>query len=178
MIKKINIPSSLKLKFCLITDKKYFVVVNDSGIQYFLIPAYILCNKKSNVLCLALSSTGVNVDLLKNYSLALSKWLKSFEKPYVKKLLLKGLGLKATVSLDTNMLELKLGLSHIPSIRIPSSLMAVSVNKNIITATGSNALELGNFIAKIRSLKTPNIYKGKGIWYKNEVQVLKIIKKT
>jgi ribosomal protein L6P/L9E len=33
-------------------------------------------------------------------------------------------------------------------------------------------------VHKLRNLKTPDPYKGKGIWYKNEIRNLKEIKKN
>ena len=43
---------------------------------------------------------------------------------------------------------------------------------------GFDPVAVGNFATKIKSLKFPDTYKGKGFWYKNEVKVLKEIKKT
>jgi ribosomal protein L6P/L9E len=52
------------------------------------------------------------------------------------------------------------------------------VNKNILTFEGFDPVAVGNFANKVRSLKFPDVYKGKGFWYKNEVRSLKEIKKT
>jgi ribosomal protein L6P/L9E len=39
-------------------------------------------------------------------------------------------------------------------------------------------VKVGNFANKIKSYRLPDSYKGKGIWYKNEVKILKEVKKT
>ena len=114
--------------------------------------------------------------MLEELTTSFLNWLQSFEKPIVKKLLLKGLGLKATL-LSLEHLELKLGFSHVVNIKIPSQLL-VSVKKNTINIEGYDSVLLGNFLHKIRILKAPNVYKGKGIWYKNELKTLKVVKKT
>lgn len=97
---------------------------------------------------------------------------------FTKKLLLKGLGLKAILSPDLTILELKLGFSHSIKIKIPKNKINIKLIKNTIIATSSNLVTLGNYLYKIRNFKKPNIYKGKGIWYKNENIKLKIIKKN
>jgi ribosomal protein L6P/L9E len=43
---------------------------------------------------------------------------------------------------------------------------------------GFEAYKVGNFLKKLRNLKAPDIYKGKGFWYKNEIKIFKEIKKT
>ena len=47
--------------------------------------------------------------------------------------------------------------------------MTALVEKNIITMTGIDKDEVGQFAAKIRAIKKPEPYKGKGIRYEGEV---------
>ena len=79
---------------------------------------------------------------------------------------------------DKKNLELKLGFSALITLPIPVEEVKVDVNKNIITLEGFDPVAVGNFATKIKSLKFPDAYKGKGFWGKNEVRVLKEIKKT
>ena len=53
----------------------------------------------------------------------------------------------------------------------------MNIQKNIISVEGSDSVVVGNFTNKIRSLKIPDSYKGKGFWYKSEKEKLKEIKK-
>lgn len=85
---------------------------------------------------------------------------------YVKKLIVEGVGYRAAVS--GNNLELNVGFSHPVSISFPKEL-AVSVDKNEITISGSDKEMVGQFTAKVRAVRKPEPYKGKGIRYSDEV---------
>ena len=89
--------------------------------------------------------------------------------------MLKGLGLK--ISFLENILRLKLGFSHLISIKIPFNVL-IFIKKNVITFESYDLSLIGNVATKIRGLKFPNSYKQKGFWYKNERRTLKHIKKT
>lgn len=108
----------------------------------------------------------------------LQDYLKRLEKPFKKKLLLKGLGYKAVLKNDETVLELKIGYSHSISLPIEKQNVKVILDKNTLTVEGTNKTKVGNFVNKIRNLKLPDRYKGKGFWYKNEVIQLKEINKT
>ena len=48
----------------------------------------------------------------------------------------------------------------------------------MLVIEGKSKSKVGNFANKIKKFRLPDIYKGKGIWYKNEVKIFKEIKKT
>ena len=79
---------------------------------------------------------------------------------------------------DNSKIELKVGFSHIVSIDIPKNDVQVSINNNLILIEGSDPSIVGNYAARIRNIKIPDSYKGKGFWYKNEKKSLKEIKKA
>src|SRR3990167_8387183 len=87
-------------------------------------------------------------------------------KPFVKKLIIEGIGYKA--ELKENELMLSVGFSHKVNIPVPSDIRVV-IDKGVITLLSSNKDTLGEFAAKIRATKKPEPYKGKGIRYENEV---------
>ena len=95
--------------------------------------------------------------------------------PFVKKLILEGIGYKSEVK-GTN-LVLALGFSHLVNVPIPEGLK-VTAEKNVITATGVDKEVVGEFAANVRSLKKPEPYKGKGMRYDGEVVKRKQGKKT
>lgn len=95
--------------------------------------------------------------------------------PYVKKLILEGVGFKSEVR-GTD-LHLALGFSHPVVIAIPEGL-TVTAEKNNITITGINKEAVGEFAASVRANKKPEPYKGKGFRYDNEVIRRKAGKKT
>jgi large subunit ribosomal protein L6 len=95
--------------------------------------------------------------------------------PYVKKLIIEGIGYKSEVKGDK--LVLALGFSHPVHVSIPAGLK-VTAEKNIITVTGIDKEVVGEFVAGVRALKKPEPYKGKGIRYEGEVVKRKQGKKT
>jgi len=90
---------------------------------------------------------------------------------YVKKLELVGVGYKA--SNQGNLLDLSLGYSHNIVFEIPKELKvgtAQEKGKNpIITLESIDKQLLGQVAAKIRSLRKPEPYKGKGVKFEGEV---------
>ena len=66
-----------------------------------------------------------------------------------------------------NELQFALGFSHPVNVPIPSGISA-TVEKNIITISGSSKQQVGQFAANVRRLKEPEPYKGKGIRYVGE----------
>ncbi len=85
---------------------------------------------------------------------------------YAKKLILEGVGFKSEVKGKD--LHLALGFSHGVVVPIPEGL-TVTAEKNVITTTGIDKEEVGQFAAKIRAMKKPEPYKGKGFRYEGEV---------
>jgi len=100
------------------------------------------------------------------YASHLINMVEGVNKPFVKKLVLEGIGYKADVKGTT--LALALGLSHPVNIPIPAGLTVTS-DKGIVTITGINKEQVGQFAASIRALKKPEPYKGKGFRYDTEV---------
>lgn len=86
--------------------------------------------------------------------------------PYVKKLVLEGVGYKSAVK--GNLLELALGFSHIVNVPIAEGL-TVTAEKNLITITGIDKELVGEWSARVRALKKPEPYKGKGFRYEGEI---------
>lgn len=95
--------------------------------------------------------------------------------PFVKKLIIEGIGYKSEIKGDK--LQLALGFSHLLNVPIPATLK-VTAEKNVITVTGIDKELVGEFVANVRSLKKPEPYKGKGIRYEGEVIKRKQGKKT
>lgn len=85
---------------------------------------------------------------------------------YEKKLELIGVGYK--VSLSGHQLNLSLGFSHQVEFPLPTGISA-QVAANIITISGIDKQLVGETAAKLRRLKEPEPYKGKGIKYIDEV---------
>ncbi len=91
-------------------------------------------------------------------------------KGFEKKLEVNGVGFK--VATQPGKLVMALGFSHPVEVAIPKEL-TVTVEKNLITITGANKQQVGQFAAEVRELKKPEPYKGKGIKYLDEVIIRK-----
>lgn len=76
-----------------------------------------------------------------------------------------GTGYRAQVNGDE--LVLNMGYSHEIKLPIPEGLKVVTV-KNSITITGNEKDRVGQFAAIVRDVRPPEVYKGKGIKYKEE----------
>lgn len=90
---------------------------------------------------------------------------------YSKKLELVGVGYKA--SNQGNLLDLSLGYSHNIIFEIPKELKVATAQEKgknpIITLESIDKQLLGQVAAKIRSLRKPEPYKGKGVKFEGEV---------
>jgi ribosomal protein L6P/L9E len=166
----IFLPNKLKFQILVLNYKKYlFVKVNNEVAYYYLLP--YLINFKHN--CLEILEK--NSSNIISFKLNLINWLKTIENKYLKKLVLRGLGLK--VSLHNNkILELKLGYSKPILISIPSNI-EIFIFKKRILIEGFSAIEVNNFGYKLKSLKKPGVYKFKGLSYHSDKIKLKAVKK-
>jgi len=85
---------------------------------------------------------------------------------FEKELELIGIGYRASVEKE-KLLVLEVGFSHKIEIEVPEGI-DVSVKKNIITISGIDKQKVGEIAAKIRKVRPPEPYKGKGIRYVGE----------
>ena len=109
------------------------------------------------------------------YASHIMNMIKGVSTPFVKKLIVEGIGFKSEAKGKN--LVLALGFSHPVNVLIPETLK-VTAEKNVIIATGIDKEVVGEFMASVRALKKPEPYKGKGIRYEGEVVKRKQGKKT
>lgn len=133
-----------------------------------IVPAHITIEVKDGVATLAREN-----DTYKNLHGTLrtlvSNMVEGVTKGYEKKLDIQGVGYKAVMKGKD--LELALGFSHPVNVKTPNGL-SVEIDKekkNLISVKGIDKQAVGEFAAKLRSLKKPEPYKGKGIRYEGEV---------
>ena len=87
-------------------------------------------------------------------------------KGFEKKLEMVGVGYRA--SLQGRNLTLMLGYSHPIVYPLPEGIKVEVENQNLLTISGSDKQQVGEVAAKIRSLRPPEPYKGKGVKYATE----------
>ena len=85
---------------------------------------------------------------------------------YAKTLEINGVGFR--VSQSGKKLVFALGFSHDIDFALPEGITA-KVDKNLVTISGADKQMVGETAARIRALKKPEPYKGKGIKYVEEV---------
>jgi large subunit ribosomal protein L6 len=86
-------------------------------------------------------------------------------KGYEKQLEIVGIGYRG--QMNGNKLVLSVGFSH-PVEIIPPEGINLKIERNQITVSGADKQLVGETAARIRSVKKPEPYKGKGIKYSNE----------
>lgn len=85
---------------------------------------------------------------------------------YEVKLSMVGVGYRANVQGDK--LDLQVGFSHPTHVEIPKSIQVAVDKGTLIIIKGVDKRVVGEFAAKVRAVKPPEPYKGKGIRYENE----------
>ena len=86
-----------------------------------------------------------------------------------------GVGFKVT--LQDNILELRVGYCHPIYARVPEGITATVPAPNKIILSGIDLQKLNLFAAKIRKIRKPEPYKGKGIFVNEETIIRKSSKK-
>ncbi|MBY0536843.1 MAG: 50S ribosomal protein L6 [Chitinophagaceae bacterium] len=104
------------------------------------------------------------------YRALLANLVKGVTEGYKKQLELVGVGYKAAN--QGNLLDLSLGYSHNIIFEVPNELSVVTAQEKgqnpLITLEGIDKQLLGQVAAKIRGLRKPEPYKGKGVKYVGE----------
>jgi large subunit ribosomal protein L6 len=121
--------------------------------------------EKEVVLTISKSNQQLNA-LWGTYASHIKNMIKGVNEGFEKKLILEGVGFKSQVAGDK--LVLALGFSHPVEVEIPAGL-AVKAEKNVISVSGIDKELVGAWTSKVRSLKEPEPYKGKGFHYSDEV---------
>jgi len=88
------------------------------------------------------------------------------QKAYEKSLEFNGVGFK--VALEGKKLNMEVGFSHPVIFSLPEGIDA-KVEKNVVTILGIDKQLVGETAARIRRIKPPEPYKGKGIKYSTEI---------
>lgn len=105
------------------------------------------------------------------YRSLIANMIKGVTEGFSKTLELVGVGFRA--SNQGNLLDLSLGYSHNIIVEVPKEISVTTVQEKgktpKITLSGADKQLLGQVAAKIRSLRKPEPYKGKGVKFEGEV---------
>jgi large subunit ribosomal protein L6 len=105
------------------------------------------------------------------YRSLLANMVHGVAQKWEKTLLVKGLGYRARLQGTT--LVLDLGYSNPMEFALPDGIEAEVPNPNEVIIRGIDKQQVGHVAAKIRALRKPNVYSGKGIRYRDEVVLRK-----
>lgn len=100
------------------------------------------------------------------YRSLIANMVEGATKGFEKKLELDGIGYR--VAMEGTGLLMQLGFSHPVRVSAPEGIQ-FEVERNVITVSGVDKAKVGEVAARIRALKKPEPYKGKGIHYRGEV---------
>ena len=160
---KINIPAGTTVK---IENGAISVTGSQGTLSRFFRPE-IKISIEGNIISLTPVTDNIFTrKLWGSYASHLKNMIKGVNEPFSKKLIIEGIGFKAEVTGGN--LVLNLGFSHPVYVSIPKELK-VTTEKGTITITGADKELVGEFASRIRALKEPEPYKGKGIRYSDEV---------
>jgi len=174
---KLSLTKNLDLYYFSLGNNKFFLnFTNKKKYKYFTFPLEISFKKQKNLF--SFHSDEKIKSLLNSCVISFAFWLKNNNKNFKRKLLLKGLGFRCFLSEDKLKLNFKLGFSHIITLDIPAYINNVIVEKSHLTLESDDLSNLGNFCKKIKQLRVPDAYKGKGIFYKTDLITLKPVKKN
>src|SRR5688572_11667119 len=106
----------------------------------------------------------------------LANMVKGVSEGFERKLELVGVGYRA--SMQGKDLNLALGFSHPVLLAPPEGITIATPSQTEVVVTGADKQQVGEFAAKIRGVRPPEPYKGKGVKYAGEVIIRKEAKKA
>lgn len=160
----ITIPGGVEVK---VADSNLVTVKGPKGELSEQINPDIKVNINDNVITVERPSDKKNHRALHGLSRALiANMLEGVTKGYEKKLQIIGVGYRAQKK--GKVLNLQLGFSHPVDMEDPEGIVVETPSQTEIVVKGINKQAVGNYAAKIRDLRKPEPYKGKGIRYEGE----------
>ena len=105
----------------------------------------------------------------------INNMVKGVSEGYTRKLELIGVGYRAQA--QGQVLKLSLGYSHDINYQVPAGVKVATPQPTSIELTGIDKQLLGQVASEIRSYRSPEPYKGKGVKYEEETVLRKVGKK-
>ncbi len=141
------------------------VVTGSKGTLSYQLPYGIIVKNEEGKLTVSQKSGADNSALWGLARALLANMVKGVSDGFEKKLELAGVGYRAQTS--GTELSLSVGFSHQVKVKAPQGI-TFKVEENIITVSGIDKSIVGDVADKIRKIRPPEPYKGKGISYQGE----------
>lgn len=166
MSKIAKIPVEIKEGVQLSIENGQVKTTGAKGNLSFSIPSGVLVEQKEGKVFVKQDGEGIRNRALSGLVRAsIANMVKGVSEGFSKKLELTGVGYRAQAT--GNSISLSVGYSHQVKITADPTI-AFAVEENIITVTGPDKTLVGDMAAKIRAVRPPEPYKGKGIKYQGE----------
>jgi len=167
--KPVLIPSGITVEFenqiLKISNKKEEVFQNINELVSIKINEHQIIIERSNDKKATKAYHGLVRALIQNMIIGITQ-------NFSKLLIAEGVGYKFQI--EKNVLSLSMGFSHPIQFNIPKNIAIKLESPTRLLISGIDKQEVGFFAAKVRNIKPPEPYKGKGIRYENE----KILRKA
>lgn len=161
-----KIPIKIKEGVSVAIEKREVKITGPKGALSFNLPKGIDVKTEDGRILVSTKSQTEGTSALFGLTRALiANMVKGVTEGFEKKLELSGVGYRAQVS--GNDLMLSVGYSHQVKISAPEGIK-FNVAENQITILGIDKILVGDTAAKIRKIRPPEPYKGKGISYVGE----------
>jgi large subunit ribosomal protein L6 len=128
-----------------------------------------------NLMCKALGNSRQANIMSGTMRALIANMVTGVSKGFEKRLALVGVGYRAQAQGDK--LNLTLGFSHPVVHQMPKGVKVTTPTQTEIVLTGIDKQQVGQVAAEVRSYRTPEPYKGKGVRYADEIVILKETKK-
>lgn len=161
--KQIIIPNNIDTNI----DKSKIIIKGPKGSLSYKLPTGIQIEKQDNTLQLKKINQNKKTQAL--YGLCrttVNNMIIGVSNGFMKQLQIQGVGYRSQLQGKT--LILNVGYSHPIHISPPEGTSVTVENSTLITVHGIDKAEVGQLAAKIRKIREPEPYKGKGIRYINE----------
>jgi large subunit ribosomal protein L6 len=171
--KPIPVPAGVRIAM----DGQTVSVEGPKGKLFQAVPNGVSVSLESNVLTVARDSDHRDLRALHGLTRSLlANMVHGVKDGFERKLDIVGIGYRA--QLQGKNLQLALGYSHPVIFPLPDGVQAEVERQVSITLRGADKALLGQVAAKLRSLRKPDPYKGKGIKYAGEHIRRKVGKKA
>lgn len=161
-----KLPVNIKEGVTVNIENNQAKVIGSNGTLLFSIPNGIVAKVEDNKIIVSQKGDKETTKALFGLVRAsLANMVKGVSEGFERKLELSGVGFR--VQITGNDLVLSLGFSHPVKVAAPEGIK-FAVGDNIITVSGADKTLVGDVASKIRGIRPPDPYKGKGISYKGE----------
>lgn len=145
------------------------------SLSHFILPSVEIEKDGESLLCRALENQVNGSAMSGTMRALLNNMVIGVTKGFEKKLTLVGVGYKAQA--QGTKLNLSLGYSHPVVHEMPGGIKVETPTQTEILIKGIDRQLVGQVAAEVRSYRSPEPYKGKGVRYADEVVVIKETKK-